>query len=191
LCISKPSISLAKLFDGIPGFDDGQYVGALTLPNLTGSICKGGWPGLIGIDSENATEVIDRYLDDVAEIDISRVDNTKRDPDRVKALLRSLARNVATTVKYATIAKDISEFSSSKVSDESASEYMGLLKRLFLLRDIPAWEPALKSTVRLRRTPKRIFADASLAVSALGANARALEEDPQTLWIAVREPGTA
>jgi predicted AAA+ superfamily ATPase len=179
LGIAKPGISLAELFEGTSAFDDGEYVGALTLPELIGITCKGGWPGLIEADIESATEVIDSYVDDVAEIDISRIDGVKRDPDKVKALLKSLARNTASTVRYTTISKDISEFSSVEVSDETVSDYMNLLKRLFLLRDIPAWGPALKSTVRLRVTPKRVLADASLAVSALGASVKSLAADPK------------
>lgn len=179
LGIAKPSISLQKLFHGTQVFEDGEFIGALTLPELIALLCKGGWPALIGLDKNDAIEVIDSYIDTAAEIDISRIDNVKRDPNKIKALLRSLARNTATTAKHTTIAKDISEFSSASVATETASEYMGLLKRLFILRDIPAWEPALKSTVRLRSTPKRILADASLAVSALGADAESLESDPK------------
>jgi predicted AAA+ superfamily ATPase len=125
--------------------------------------------------------VINNYLDDMAEIDISRIGDTKRDPDKVKALFRSLARNAATTVRHATISKDISQYGSVQVSEDTVGEYMALLRRLFLLRDIPAWEPALKSTVRLRNTPKRILADASLAVSALGADVESLNADPKLL----------
>ena len=179
LRIAKPNISLKKLFDESQIINNGEYPGALNLPELITLACKGGWPGLYGFDLDSATEVIDNYLDDVAEIDISRIDKIKRDPDKVKALLRSLARNIATTVKHETIAKDIAEFSSVNVSSKTVSEYIGLLKRLFLLQDIPAWEPALKSTVRLRSTPKRILADASLAVSALGADVQSLAADPK------------
>ncbi|MCL2493610.1 MAG: DUF4143 domain-containing protein [Clostridiales bacterium] len=181
LGVSTPNISLAKLIDGVEAFEDGEYIGSLSVPELAGNICRGGWPSLIGMPLEDATEVIESYIDDMAEIDISRIDGMKRDPDKVKALLRSLSRNIATTVKYTTISKDISEFSGVGVSEGTVSEYMGLLKRLFLVRDIPAWEPALKSTVRLRQTPKRVLADASLAVSSLGANAAAFERDPKLL----------
>ena len=178
---SKSNISLAGLFDDTTIFSNGEYAGALSLSMLLESICKGGWPSLIGMPTYDAAEVIDSYIDDLAEIDISRIDNVKRDPDKVKALLRSLSRNTASTVKYSTIAKDISEFSSIYASSETISEYMGLLKRLFILRDIPAWEPALKSTVRLRTTPKRVLADASLAVSSLGADVKSLGEDLKLL----------
>lgn len=179
LGIAKPSISLGKIFDGSQELENGDFAGSLTLPDLIAVISKGGWPGLLGFSLDDATEVIDSYLDDVSEIDISRIDKVKRDPDKVKALFRSLARNSATTVKLTTISKDISEHSSVAVSSETVSEYMGLLKRLFLIRDISAWGPALKSTVRLRTTPKRILADASLAVSALGADLKSLESDPK------------
>lgn len=179
LGVSKPSISLGRLLDQEPAFDNGAYIGALSFPELIGIICKGGWPGLVGMSLEDGTEIVDSYVDSVANIDISRIDNVKRDPDKVKALLRSLSRNVASTVKYATISQDISAFSSVEVSTATVGEYMSLLKRLFLLHDVPAWEPALKSTVRLRTTPKRVLADASLAVSALGADAASLEKDPK------------
>jgi len=181
LGFSMRGVSLDSLFGQIPAFKDGDYIGALTIQDLISFICKGGWPGLTGLCLEDSMEVIDNYLDDIAEIDISKIDNVNRDPDKVKALFRSLGRNAATTVKYSTIAKDIAEHSSIEVTGNTISEYMGLLKRLFLLRDIPAWEPALKSTVRLRTTPKRILADASLAVSALGADCKALESDPKLL----------
>ena len=177
LGLVKDGIFFEKLFDETYSFENGKYHGALSLNELIAIICKGGWPGLIGLSPEDATEVMGNYLDNIANIDISTIDNVKRAPDKVKALFRSLARNAATTVKYATISKDISEFSNVGVSEETVSEYMGLLKRLFLLRDIPAWEPALKSTVRLRTTPKRILADTSLAVSALGAGMKSLESD--------------
>ena len=179
LGISKSNISLAGLFDKTETFGVGEYIGAFSLPMLIDSICKGGWPSLVGMPPHDAAEVIESYIDDLAETDISRIDSVKRNPDKVKALLRSLSRNIASTVKYSTISKDISEYSSINVSGETVSEYMGLLKRLFILRDIPAWEPALKSTVRLRTTPKRILADASLAVSALGAGVKSLGEDPK------------
>jgi len=181
LDVSKSGISLAKLFDGTIPFRGGEYIGQLSVSELAGIICRGGWPSLVGMPLEDAMEVVNSYIDDTAEIDISRIDGVKRDPDKVKALLRSLSRNIATTVKYATISKDISETSSTNVSEGTVGEYVGLLKRLFLVRDIPAWEPALKSTVRLRNTPKRILADASLAVSSLGANMAALERDPKLL----------
>jgi predicted AAA+ superfamily ATPase len=179
LGISKPGISLEKLFDNALVFQDSAYISSLTLTDLIGIICKGGWPALIGVPFEDATEIVNGYVDNLVETDISRIDGVKRDPDKVRALLRSLSRNIATTVKHTTISNDISEYSSVRISTDAISEYMGLLKRLFILRDIPAWEPALKSTVRLRTTPKRVLSDASLAVSALGANVASLKEDPK------------
>jgi predicted AAA+ superfamily ATPase len=177
--LASPNISLEGLFDGSSAFEDGEHLGTFSISNITEIICKGGWPALLGFSPDDASVVISSYLDDAAGIDISRIDDVKRDPDKVKALLKSLARNAATTVKYATVSSDISGFSSVTISDDTVAEYMSLLKRLFLLRDIPAWEPALKSTVRLRTSPKRILADASLAANALGAIPRALEADPK------------
>jgi predicted AAA+ superfamily ATPase len=87
LGVSKPGISLADLFDGTQTLSDGEYIGRLSLRELIGFICIGGWPGLMGFDVEDAIQVVDSYLDDVAEIDISRVDGIKRDPEKVKALI--------------------------------------------------------------------------------------------------------
>jgi predicted AAA+ superfamily ATPase len=181
LGVSKPNISLRKLINGSQELENGKFIGNHSLTDLIGLICRGGWPGLIGMPLEDAGEVIGSYIDTMAELDLSRIDNVRRDPDKIKAMLRSLSRNVATNVKYETISKDVSEFSSVGISSKTVGEYMGLLKRLYILRDIPAWEPALKSTVRLRNTPKRILADASLAVSALGANTESLKVDPKLL----------
>ncbi|MDR2197415.1 MAG: DUF4143 domain-containing protein [Coriobacteriales bacterium] len=179
--ISQSSISLRALFDQPASFTSGEHIGSLTLTSLAESIVRGGWPALVGMPAEDAAEIIDSYLDTIAELDISKIDGTRRDPGKVKALLRSLARNTASTVRFATLSKDIAEFGAIAVSDSIISEYLSLLKRLFIVRDVPAWEPALKSTIRLRSTPKRIFADASLAASALGANAASLQADPKLL----------
>jgi len=181
LGISNPNISLEKLMNASQELENGKFVGNHSLKNLIEIICRGGWPGLIGIPLEDAGEAINSYIKNMAELDISKIDNIKRDPDKVKAMLRSISRNVASNVKYETISKDINEFSSTSVSSKTVGEYIALLKRLYLLHDIPAWEPALKSTVRLRNTPKRILADASLAVSALGANPESLKADPKLL----------
>jgi len=181
LGLSVPNISLGKLMNKDINIKNGAFIGKLSLDSLAGIICKGGWPGATGLDIPDSMEVINNYIDDMAEIDISKIDDVKRNPDKVKALLRSLSRNTATTVRHATISKDISQYNSVTVSEDTVIEYMGLLKRLFLVRDIPAWEPALKSTVRLRNTPKRILADASLAVSSLGANPESLKDDPKLL----------
>jgi len=179
LGLVEPNISLGKLLAGDINWESGQYIGRFDLQKITDILTRGGWPGLINTATEGCTTVLDSYLKDISEVDMSKIDNKRRNPDKVMAIIRSLSRNIATTVKYATIAKDISAFSSTAITEDTAADYYECLKRLFLAHDILAWDPPLKSAARLRRAPKRILADSSLAVAALGANPKALMEDPK------------
>ncbi|MDR1412503.1 MAG: DUF4143 domain-containing protein [Actinomycetes bacterium] len=179
LGISTGTLSVESLLAREVNIPVGGLVGNLDFPQLAKQLCKGGWPGLLEVDSEDAIEVVDSYLQVLTEVDISRIDRVKRDPAKVKALLASLSRNVASNVKHTTLGKDMQEFSSTTLGAETIAEYLRLLRRLFIVRELPAWEPALKSTVRLRTTPKRLLADSSLACSSLGAGPEALIQDPK------------
>jgi predicted AAA+ superfamily ATPase len=137
---------------------------------------RGGWPSMINEPTNLVMKLADGYLDSVANSDVSRVDGVVRDPSKVKALLRSLARNVATTVSNDSLIKDIASTEAS-VSANAMTDYIRILKRIFVLDEIPAWNPALKSPVRLRQAPKRFLFDSSLTVAGLGASVESLRND--------------
>jgi len=108
---------------------------------------------------------------------MSRVSNVKRDPAKVHNLLRSLARNTATTVETVSIATDIFEKERVTVSRPTIYDYLDVLERLMIIENQPAWNTHLRSSALLRKAPKRHFTDVSLAVAALGANKKSLLSD--------------
>jgi len=157
----------------------------LSYPRAVHLICRGGWPGQLTVDEPDAAEIPSQYVAGIAESDISRVDGTRRDPAKVAALLRSLARHVATPAKVATIHADVNaqESHTTEVSLNSVRSYLSALERVFVVDDLPAWRYALRSKTQLRAAPKRHLADPSLAVAALEATPRRLEADPETVGL--------
>jgi uncharacterized protein len=172
--LSNGSISLRDLLEGgrAKSGDSG-----VALVDLAEAIARGGWPALQELTVEAAMENIADYLEDVCRTDINRVDGVRRDPTRVRRLLRSLARNVATHVAMTTLAADTTENGDNPLKKHTVGEYLSALRRLFVVEDQPPWEPHLRSRSILRKSPKRHFVDPSLAASALGADPPALLRD--------------
>ena len=129
------------------------------------ALAVGGWPDNLALDTEDALEANRDHLALIADTDISRVDATKRNPDWVRKLLASYARNVATDASLRTIGK----FAPDPPSEKTLHDYVNALKRLYLIEDQDSWKPGLRSKIRLAATPKRHLADPSLAVAALNA----------------------
>lgn len=109
------------------------------------------------------------YLDEISRTDISRVDGVSRDPAGVRRLMASLGRNTATQATLKTLGTDVGG-GEDVLHAETVTSYLGALSRLFVVEDLPAWRPHLRSRAELRRTPKRHFTDPSLAVAALRSN---------------------
>ena len=151
----------------------------LSLDEIAELLCVGGWPGHLRAPSVEDAMVANRdYLDEICRTDIRRVDGIARDPERVRRFLSSIARNTATCATVATMAGDAGG-SDASLSRESAHSYLGALERLMVVEHQPPWAPHLRSRSRLRNTPKRHFADPSLAVAALGAGPEHLLHDLQ------------
>jgi predicted AAA+ superfamily ATPase len=170
---SDGSISLARLLDGEP------MTGAksdLTISEIATEAAVGGWPGLRATETEPALRSLRGYVDEIRRVDISRVDEKRRDPSRVGRLLASLARNVATHVAATTLAKDAGG-SDGSLDDDTVREYLDALERLMVVENQPAWAPHLRSTHTLRRASKRHFVDPSLAVAALNATPEQILRD--------------
>jgi predicted AAA+ superfamily ATPase len=118
-------------------------------------------------------------VDAVINVDVSRVDDIEKNPARVRALMRSLARNVATLATLGTIRNDIAGDEAS-ISEKTISQYLNALRRIFVVEDLPAWNPALRSKIALRQSPKRHFVDPSIAAAVLRASPERLLGDFNT-----------
>jgi predicted AAA+ superfamily ATPase len=174
---SNGRISLAALFDGEmfePCPSDMDFMKALHL------ICNGGWPASFWVSEDKSSLIAREYLNMVIKSDINRTDGVKRDPALVELFIRSLARNSATTVKATSLKADISEREKGDISEQTVRNYYEALKKIFLIEEQDAWAPSLRSRRRIRSTPKRHFADPSLAAAALGATPKILSEDMKT-----------
>jgi uncharacterized protein len=171
--VSSGAISLAGLLAGEPAHSPDP---GLRVTDLAREIAVGGWPGFRGLGMEQAVRAVRDYLEEIRRVDIGRVEGRRRDPERVGALLRSLARNIATHATAATLAGDTAG-ANGPLKDDTVGEYLAALKRLMIVEDQPAWAPHLRSKYAVRSAAKRHFVDPSLAVAALRATpARLLRE---------------
>lgn len=171
---STGKVSLKTLLEG--GLID-VYDEATDLEFIIEKIITGGFPGLINKSLFQATDTNRAYIDLLAEVDMSRVSDIKRDPVKVRSLLRSLARNTATSIETTSIEADIFEKDSASISRPTIYDYLDTLERLMIIENQPAWNTHLRSSAQLRKSPKRHFTDVSLAVAALGATKESLFAD--------------
>ena len=169
--------SLSRLLEGE---FDGATDPELTIHDLIERVAAGGWPGFLERGLDQQLRGVRDYLEEIRRVDVSRVEDTKRDPQRVGRLLRSLARNVATQAAATTLAVDAGG-ADGPLHDDTVRDYVSALERLMVLEDQPAWAPHLRSRSVLRRSPKRHFVDPSLAVAALGATPDRLRTDLELL----------
>lgn len=162
---SSGEVSLKDLFEGkviqpIRNTSD--------LEAITYLICRGGWPQATFMTGTAALDQAYDYFDAVIENDIRRVDNVHRSTERSRLILRSYARNIGQQVPFSTICADMKANESSSISDETVADYVGALKKLFALEDMPSWNPNLRSRTVIRTSDNRYFVDPSIAVAALG-----------------------
>jgi predicted AAA+ superfamily ATPase len=176
---STGAVSLASLLEGSPL---ATSVDETALEVIIERILIGGWPGNLGKDSASAQLLNRSYMDLLAEVDISRVSHVSRDPVKVKALLRSLARNVATTTDIQTLTDDVRQ-DTDTFSRVTATDYLQALERLMAIENQPVWNTHLRSSAQLRKAPKRHFADPSMAATMLGCTQEALLHDPNYLGL--------
>jgi len=171
LGFSSGKISMKKLLEGcnVEITDE-----PTDLEFIIEKIIIGGFPALIGATPSQATDVNRAYVDLLAEVDMSRVSNTKRDPLKVRNLLKSLARNTATIVEVTSLATDIHENENKDISRPTIIEYLDALNRLMVTEEQPAWNTHIRSSASLRKAPKRHFTDVALSAAALGADKNSL-----------------
>jgi predicted AAA+ superfamily ATPase len=177
--MSIATVSLAALLSGEPAR---STEAPLTISELASTIVRGGWPAQHDVDAEDAFQASKDYLTQTSQVDVRRVGNTRRDPVKVRRLLTSLGRNVATEVSLSTLAAD-SSGPDEVMSRGTVSEYLDVLTRLMIIEDQPAWAPHLRSKTPLRHTPKRHLVDPSLAAAAIGASSERLTGDLELLGL--------
>ena len=176
---SSGDISLRALFDGDP---NANGISALSIENLAFALTRGGWPASVGEEEPIALKRVYDYVDAVINIDVSRVDGVEKNPARVRALMRSLARNISTTANLSTIRNDIAG-DEDAISEKTISSHLNALRRIFVVEDLPAWNPALRSKTALRTSPKRHFVDPSIAAAVFRSTPESLMNDFNTFGL--------
>ena len=174
---SSNEVSLTELFntpDSIEGFS------TLDIDRLAFICCRGGWPQTLEMRKEVALEQAYYYFDAVVNNDISRADNVRKDSEKVKRLMRSYARNQGTQVSNTVLAKDVKANDGTSINEETIASYVAALKKIFVVEDVPAWNPNLRSKTAIRTTDTRYYVDPSVAAAALGAGPNDLIQDLKT-----------
>lgn len=174
---STGTVSLKALFDGEREIDS---MSNLTIEGISAAIVRGGWPASIGVSERAALRHAIDYVEAIINQDISSVDGVEKNPARVRALMRSLARNISTPATIKTIRDDIaSGDDDTTLSDKTISQYLHALDRIFVTENLPAWNPALRSKSAIRTSPKRQFIDPSIAAAVFRLTPERLLEDFQ------------
>lgn len=176
---SNGEISLKELFDN-PQMDIDGIMSQMTIEELIFAACRGGWPSSLRKKSKDAKLLVaSDYLRNVCESDISTVDGVMRNPALAELILKSYARNLSTLAKKTIIYKDIVA-NAEGISMPTLDSYLNALERLFVIEDMEAWCPAIRSATVIRSGKKREFTDPSIAVAALGLTPDYLEKDLKT-----------
>ena len=173
---STGEVSLKSLFENIKdikGITNKEY------EDIAYLCARGGWPGSLNVSKEGAISIARDYLESLIANDIKTVDNVDRNPNRLRNVLRSLARNTCTTASLETI-KDDTIYNDDKISTKTISDYINALSKLYVIDDVEAWCPKLRSKTIIRTSSKRCFIDPSIAVAALRATDKDLLKDFKT-----------
>lgn len=176
---SNGKISIKELFDN-PTMDIDGIMSDMDVNELIRSACRGGWPAALRLgNSADSFRIAKDYLESVVNSDIINIDGVRRDPTLAKAIIHSYSRNLSTLAKRDSLLKDVKAMSEG-CSDRTFDDYVKALTRLFVIQDISAWSPAVRSATVIRKSPKRCLSDPSIAVAAMGLSPQSLEIDLKT-----------
>lgn len=174
LGFSSGIVKVSELLqDSMPDF----YEEGISLDFIIDRMLIGGWPALYNESINNALKMNRSYVDLLCEVDMSRVSGIKRDPIKVRNLLRSLARNTATLADNKTLELDVKTSDKNELSRNTISEYLDALSRIMILSEQPAFNPHIRSSASLRKSPKKHLCDPSLAAAVLGLDKDSLLRD--------------
>ena len=172
------AVSLKELCRGVlsPALIEGP-----DLKKLIELVIRGGWPGSICLSPERAALLPAEYLNAVIDDDVYRIDGIKRDTQKMRLLLRSLARNESTAASNKTLIRDIRGADDEDIDTATVASYLDIFKRLFITDNQPPFAAGIRSSVRVKQAEKRHFADPSLACALLKATPAGLLGDLETL----------
>lgn len=174
---STGDVSLKKLFTGAAEIDGAS---TLSIERLAFLVCRGGWPQAVDMREEIALDQAMDYYDAVVHSDINRADNVQKNPDKVRRLMRSYARNQGGQVPNTVLAQDVSANDETPISEETVASYLNALRKIFVVEDMPAWNPNLRSKTAIRSSDTRYYIDPSIAAAALGIGPNDLLGDLKT-----------
>ena len=177
---STGEVSLNRLFND-PDYDIDGCRSKMSIEDLIFAACRGGWPATLVARSKKSQLLIARnYVRTVCSEDISRIDKKQRNEKLAMRILRSYARNISTLAKKTSMLADVVASGDVECSIDTFSDYVGALERLFVIQDIDAWCPAIRSKTVIRSSPKRGFCDPSIAVALMGLTPEALSVQLKT-----------
>ncbi len=178
---SSGGVSLGALMGGVR--PDVVKCESRSLADMAYLVCRGGWPQAVDQSGDMALERAEEYYDATVNVDISKVDNVPRDPERVMRLMRSYARLQATPAKLTAIRQDMIGHDSAGLDEDTVRSYLGALKKIFVVEDASAWCPCLRTKSVVRTGDTRYFTDSSIAAAALGAGPGDLLHDMRTFGL--------
>ncbi len=176
---SSGEVSLHELFYN-PSYNIDGATSKLDIPELIRVACRGGWPATLQLGSKASIMIAKDYVKTVCNEDISAVDKKERNSKIATQIMRSYARNISTLAKKTNILTDVTASENIDISMDTFDDYVGALEKLFVIQDIDAWCPAIRSKSAIRSAPKRCFVDPSIAVAAMNINAEGFETQLKT-----------
>ena len=177
---STGEVSLNQLFEN-PSVIDGMN--NLSIEKLAFLICRGGWPHAVGMKEKPALLQAEDYYEAVIKSDINRADGVSKNPERVKRLMRSFARNQGTQISNTMLRDDIISNDTESLNEDTIASYINALKNIFVVEDMPSWNPNLRSKTSIRTSDTRYYVDPSIAVAALGIGPKDLINDLNTMGL--------
>ena len=177
---STGDVSLNQLFKN-PNVIDGMN--NVSLEKLAFLICRGGWPHAVGMKEKPALLQAEDYYEAVIKSDINRADGVSKNPERVKRLMRSFARNQGTQISNTMLRDDIISNDTESLNEDTIASYINALKNIFVVEDTPAWNPNLRSKTSIRTSDTRYYVDPSIAVASLGIGPKDLTNDLNTMGL--------
>ncbi len=174
---SSGEVSLKELFMGkVPEAGNRK----MSIEELAFACCRGGWPASVAMKPTAALRQAYNYVDAVCNTDISRVDGVRREPAFCRRLLKSYARHSGTSATLSTLHADIAANDANSMSENTIASYLQALRKIFVVEDMPAWNPNLRSKSAIRTSDTRYFTDPSITASALGIGPADLLDDLRT-----------
>ena len=174
---STGEVSIKNLFDTQAEIDGASN---LSIDRLAFLVCRGGWPQAVDMREEIALDQAIDYYDAVVHSDVNRADNVQKNPEKVRRLMRSYARNQGAQVPNTVLVQDIAANDETPISEDTVASYLHALRKIFVVEDLPAWNPNLRSKTAIRSSDTRYYVDPSIAAAALGIGPNDLIQDLKT-----------